>query len=232
MTDDRTLERAARSWLDEGPTRAPDRPVDEALARIQTIRQERDLRVPWRTQPMMSRLAVAAAVAVIVVGGAVAFGPLVSNLGPGATQSPSVPPATAAPTAAGSDALSAYRTARNQICMAAVQAFTDNNDLVGLYDPSTPPDRRTIVNANAQAIADAMATMAGDLAGLDPPAELVEAHTTDVAHAQAQAAIFAAQSRLLRDERYSDAAAQEVAAEAASNLRKPFETEHNLFNCP
>ena len=42
MTDDRSLERAARSWLEEGPTRAPDRPVDAALARIQTTRQERD----------------------------------------------------------------------------------------------------------------------------------------------------------------------------------------------
>jgi hypothetical protein len=232
MTDDRSLERAARSWLDEGPTRAPDRPVDEALARIQTIRQERDLRVPWRTQPMMSRLAMAAAVALVVVVGAVAFGPLVSNLGPGASQSPSVPPTTAAPTAAGSGALGAYRTARNQICMTAVQAFTDNNDLVGLYDASTPPDRRTIVNANAQAIADAIAVMARDLAELQPPAELLEAHIADVARAEDQAAIFAAQVQLLGDGRFSDAAAQEVAMEAASNLRKPFETEHNLFNCP
>ena len=180
---------------------------------------------------MMSRLAAAAAVALIIVVGAVAFGPLVNTLGPGASQSPSAPQTTAAPTAGG-DALDAYRTARNQICMTAVQAFTDNNDLVGLYDASTPPDRRAIVNANAQDIADAMATMAGDLAELVPPAELVEAHTTDVAHAQAQAAIAAASVQLLRDARYSDAAAQEVAAEAASNLRKPFETEYRLFNCP
>ena len=44
--------------------------------------------------------------------------------------------------------------------------------------------------------------------------------------------MFAAQIQLLRDGRFSDAAAQEVAMEAASNLRKPFETENNLFNCP
>lgn len=231
MTDDRTLERAARSWLDEGPTRAPDRPVDEALTRIQTIGQERDLRIPWRTQPMMSRLAVAAAIAVLVVGGAVAFGPLLSNFGPGASPSPS-PATTAAPSAAGAGALEAYRTARNQICMTARQAFTDNSDLVGVYDASTPPDRRAIVNANAQDIADAMATMARDLAELEPPAELADAHTADVAHAQAEAAIAAASVQLLGERRYSDAAAQEVAAEAASNLRKPFENENHFFNCP
>lgn len=72
--DDRSLERAARSWLEEGPTRAPDRPVEGALARIQTTRQERDL-VPWR-MPRMSataRLAAAlVAVAIVAVLGAVA----------------------------------------------------------------------------------------------------------------------------------------------------------------
>ena len=68
MTDDRSLERAARSWLEEGPTRAPDRPVDAALARIQTITQERDLRIPWRPRTMMDRLAVAAVSAVLAIG--------------------------------------------------------------------------------------------------------------------------------------------------------------------
>ena len=31
MTDDRSLERAARSWIEAGPTRAPDRVVEAAL---------------------------------------------------------------------------------------------------------------------------------------------------------------------------------------------------------
>ena len=56
MTDDRSidraLERAARSWIEEGPTRAPDRPVDAALSRIQTTNQERDLRILWRLPTM------------------------------------------------------------------------------------------------------------------------------------------------------------------------------------
>jgi hypothetical protein len=71
MTDDRSLERAARAWLDEGPIAAPDRPVEAALTRIQTTSQERDLRIPWvawRPTTMMDRLAVAAAVAVLAIG--------------------------------------------------------------------------------------------------------------------------------------------------------------------
>ena len=65
MTNDRSLERAARSWLEEGPTRAPDRPVDAALARIQTTPQERDHMIPWRHRTMIDRLAAAAVMAVI-----------------------------------------------------------------------------------------------------------------------------------------------------------------------
>ena len=42
MTDDRSLERAARSWLEVGPTQAPDRAVEAALLRIETTPQERD----------------------------------------------------------------------------------------------------------------------------------------------------------------------------------------------
>jgi len=70
MTDDRTLERAARSWLEEGPNRAPDRPVEAALARIQTTRQERDLPIPWRFPTMnpIIRIAAAALVAAVALG--------------------------------------------------------------------------------------------------------------------------------------------------------------------
>jgi len=77
MTDDRSLERAARSWLETGlPTRAPDRAVEAALSRIQTTPQELDPRVQWRfqTMPVFTRLAAAAALAALVVGGALLVG--------------------------------------------------------------------------------------------------------------------------------------------------------------
>ncbi len=68
MTDDRSLERAARAWLEAGPTAAPDRAVDAALARVQTTSQERDLGIPWRPRTMFDRLAFAAVSAVLVIG--------------------------------------------------------------------------------------------------------------------------------------------------------------------
>jgi len=70
MTDDRSLERAARSWIESGPTRAPDRAVEAALAQIQTTHQERDLR-PWRMPNMnlATKVAAAAIVAVVAIGG-------------------------------------------------------------------------------------------------------------------------------------------------------------------
>jgi hypothetical protein len=73
MTDDRSLERAARSWLEEGPTRAPDRAVAAALSRIQTTRQDRDLRIPWRLPTMtpIARLAAIAVIAAVAVGGSI-----------------------------------------------------------------------------------------------------------------------------------------------------------------
>jgi hypothetical protein len=84
MTDDRSFERAARSWLETGPTEAPDRAVDAALLRIQTTRQERDLPIPWRarTMTMGMRLATAAAAVVVVaVVGILAFRPGANGVG-------------------------------------------------------------------------------------------------------------------------------------------------------
>ncbi|MEW5990340.1 MAG: hypothetical protein AB1736_03210 [Chloroflexota bacterium] len=66
MTDDRSLERAARAFIEVGPTQAPDRAVQAALLRVQSTSQERDLRVPWRT-PHMTRFALAGAAAATIV---------------------------------------------------------------------------------------------------------------------------------------------------------------------
>jgi hypothetical protein len=72
MTDDRSLERAARTWLETGPNQAPDRVVEAALLRIETTPQERDFRIPWRFSEMTipARVAAAAAIGVLLIGGA------------------------------------------------------------------------------------------------------------------------------------------------------------------
>jgi len=69
--DDRSLDRVARSWLEVGPTRAPEVAVQAALDRILTTPQERDLGIPWRFPSMTTpaRLAAAAVIGVLLVGG-------------------------------------------------------------------------------------------------------------------------------------------------------------------
>ena len=99
--DDRSLERAARSWLEEGPAYAPDHAVETALSRIQTTPQERDLNIPWRFPTMnpISRLAAVALVAVVAIAGAsYLFGRGSTGPASQATPAPTAPP-TAAPTA-------------------------------------------------------------------------------------------------------------------------------------
>ncbi len=91
MTDDRSIERAARAWLEEGPTRAPDRSVELALARIQTTTQDRNRLVVPRLPTMSVRFAAASALALLVLGLALTFTPMG---GPGGR--PSATPAISA----------------------------------------------------------------------------------------------------------------------------------------
>jgi hypothetical protein len=101
MTDDRSLERAARSFIEAGPTRAPERAVEAALHQIETTSQERGLRVPWRiTMTTPARVAATAVIGVLAIGGAWfligrAGQPNVG--GPGAPASPSASPTSSAP---------------------------------------------------------------------------------------------------------------------------------------
>jgi hypothetical protein len=104
MTDDRrSLERAARSWLEAGPTEAPDHAVEAALLRIQTTSQEWDWHVPRRNRSMtiMARLVAAAiALAVVAVGGIFILRPGTQTVG--STSSPSL---AATPSAAAAASL-------------------------------------------------------------------------------------------------------------------------------
>lgn len=230
MTDDRSLERAARSWLEEGPTRAPDRAVEDALSRIQTTPQERDL-IPWRTtsMPFLAKLAAAAVVVVALGGGAlIAFngnGPVV-----GASPSPGAP-ASASPAASATDPIAAYRTARNAVCLKARQAVTAV-DLGGLYDTTLTAAERAAVNAEHVTYTQAVETAAVELAALQAPPEIAAEHWKDVAREETLAALHG-----LFDERaaagdIAGGAALDEAIVRAGEGRPAFEEANNLFGCP
>jgi Tol biopolymer transport system component len=110
MTDDRSLERAARSWVEAGPTQAPDQAVDTALQRIQSTPQERDL-IPWRLPNMaLNRMAVAATVVLVLAAGGFAFSRLTSTTsGPATSPSPS-PSEVAAPSPTFINTIAGYTT--------------------------------------------------------------------------------------------------------------------------
>jgi hypothetical protein len=98
MTDDRSLERAARSWLEAGPNRAPDQAVQAALDRIESTPQDPVWPFPrihrWigPTYRFASAFTVIAAVA---IGGLLL---LQRGSGPGPAISPS-PSVSLSPTA-------------------------------------------------------------------------------------------------------------------------------------
>jgi hypothetical protein len=101
MTDDRSLERAARSWLEEGPSDAPPHAADAVLDRIAVTPQERDWHIPWRndlmTQP--ARVVAIAAAFVVVIGVAiVVIRPMADPGGVGSIPSPTATASSPSPT--------------------------------------------------------------------------------------------------------------------------------------
>lgn len=104
--DERTLERAARSWIEDGPRRAPDHVLDAALRTIATTPQERDwLPRRFSTMTYPARLGVAAAIGALLVGGvALTFSrPGDPSIGAQPTPTPTPSPVSAAPTTAYND---------------------------------------------------------------------------------------------------------------------------------
>ena len=99
MTDDRSLERAARSWLEAGPTEAPVRAVDAALLHIQNTRQDRVTPVLWRLPKMTVFARVFAGLATVVLVAVTGLVLLRPGGGPGA---PTVGPSLSAGPSAGS----------------------------------------------------------------------------------------------------------------------------------
>jgi hypothetical protein len=96
MTTDRDFDRIAVAWLADGPEELSDRVLDAVVDEIHTTRQRHGLRLPWRFPAMTTpiRVAAAAVIGVLVVGGAFyVLRPGGSSVGgPGPTPSPTPSP--------------------------------------------------------------------------------------------------------------------------------------------
>lgn len=99
MTTDRDFDRIAMAWLAEGPDELSDRVLDSVTDQIHVTRQRRAMRVPRRfpTMTFSSRVAAAAVIGVLAVGGAfLVFGRPGQPAVGGPTPSPSASPSAAA----------------------------------------------------------------------------------------------------------------------------------------
>src|SRR6478735_6562084 len=72
MTDQRDLDRILGAYFVDGTDELADRVIDAALDQIDHTNQRRPLRLPWRfrTMTMPFRLATAALIGALVLGGA------------------------------------------------------------------------------------------------------------------------------------------------------------------
>jgi hypothetical protein len=227
MTDDRSLERAARSFIEAGPARAPEHVIEAALRQIDQVTQERGLRVPRRfpRMTMTARIVAAAAIAiaVIAVGGAVLLRPTSqSNVG-GPSPTPTIAPSATDAV----ESLQAYRAARDAICVPASQqlaALNTAGDAAG-----TPAEHADVV---AQIIV--LGTTETDrLAALEAPPALAEEHAADVQRHRDSLALLGQIEALLREGKTAEADAVDQALGAAlSSEEEAFQQRYSLADCP
>jgi hypothetical protein len=150
MSADQDIERLLDRWLADGPEEVADRVLDRALDIINQPNQRRILRAPRRYVPMSLAYRLAAAAAILVLGGTgliVALGSFGSAPTVGGPQASATPVASASPTpttpsASGTSSAAvdnAFASRAAAICVASQQAFSSNPPFpYPSFDPTIP----------------------------------------------------------------------------------------------
>ena len=227
MTDDRSLERAARSWVEQGPNRAPEAAVEHALDTIQNTRQERDLRIPWRftTMTMATRVAAAAVVGVLAVGGAAFL--LRPTTPDGATMpTASASASVSSPSPAASDALAqlqAYRADVGAVC----------GSLASIPDPKPSAAPAELVTFLQATIARQNEEVAG-LEAIQAPAALTTEHLANIQTLKDVTALLSHEIELVQANppKIAEATAVDEATGSLNTLREQFAAKYALPPCP
>ena len=230
MNAGRDVERLISSWLTE---EAADRSRDRVLAEVrQAVHRtpQRRFGAAWRNPMYLSPFriaAMAAVLAIAVIGGAV-VGRMTAPSGPAA--------AAATPTAslgAASEALDAYRQARADICVDyRRQANPLKAQLDGIYDPAlTPSERGSKVTALTQYLTLSQA-MAGELAALQAPPELLVEHVAAIEHLGGINGLIEQELTLLGDGELEGAEALDLATDPLARQIEAFEQANRLSPCP
>jgi hypothetical protein len=232
MSEDKRYERGARTWLEEGPTRAPERAIEDALATIEVTPQERNLRVPWR-MPVMSlpiRLAAVAVLVALAAGGTYLVAGALPDTSPTVTPVPAV--ASPSPDAA-EDAMVAYRGTRNEICNAAMIA---KDPLAKRYANVTDPAASETERADAvEALKELVVLndgVADQLAAVGVPPEFVAEHATNLAQFRDLTTLVREVAALLDAGNVADAGAVDRATDLIGRQIEAWESRNRLFPCP
>ncbi|MEA2547594.1 MAG: hypothetical protein QOE42_192 [Chloroflexota bacterium] len=218
-------------WLEDDPDDAPDSALTTVLAAFPSIPQRRATRVPWRNRPMTQTarlLAGAAAVAVVLIAGALILRPATSpSVGGDATPSP--PPSSAigaGPSAAPSDALAqlqAYRAAVGAVC----------NSLASVPDPAPSAGPNAVV-AFLQATIARQTTEAAGLEAIQPPAAMRTEHLANIQTVKDVSALLNHEIELVQANppKLVEAAAVDDATASLNTLREQFARKYALPPCP
>ena len=237
MTDERSLERAARSWIDEGPTRAPERAVEHALQLIKTTPQERDLAILRRFQamPISTRVAALALIGVVAVAGIYAIwrpGSSVAVPGPNSVPTASPSAITSAAPSPSAPTFQSYKAARDALCGPAIaQVIALNEQGAKLHPERSAADRASMVDNLSQIVAIGT-TLADNLATLDPPSYMAADHQADVTHHRDSVAILQQSIAKFQAGKVAEANAVSDATAPLSTLEEAFEQNYGLAPCP
>jgi len=234
MNAGRDVERLIAGWLEEeAQAGAPVRVLESIRLSIDRTMQRRWL-AAWRERMTftMPKVAALAASLVLALAGAAWIG---RSTAPGVGE-----PADAVPTSspmasmmAPAVSLEAYKEARGEICVRYRSQINPLKSEVGnLFDRNLSAEDRADGTVALATTGDRIEAMAGELAALAVPPELVDEHRANVSNFDAIVVLIRASLAKLQDGDVAGAEASDRATDAFNEDTAQYELKYRLLACP